>query len=106
MPRVTFMAHDGRTQQVLAAPGTSVMQLALDHGVSGILGDCGGSCACATCHCYVDQRWVQAFAAAEATEAELVSFAFDPLPESRLACQLVLGPEHEGLIIRLPQRQI
>lgn len=106
MPRILFIAHDGQTQEAQAQPGDSVMQAALDHGVAGILADCGGSCACATCHCYVDEAFVQSFAPAEPVEAELVSFAFDPQPNSRLACQLVLGAQHEGLVVRLPRRQI
>jgi len=106
MPRVLFISHDGHTQEAQAQPGASVMQAALDHGVAGILADCGGSCACATCHCYVGQAWLDSFAPAATIEAELVSFAFDPQPNSRLACQLVLGEQHEGLVVGLPQRQI
>jgi len=80
MPRVIFIAHDGRTQEAQARTGDSVMQTGLDHGVTGILADCGGSCACATCHCYVDEAWVQSFVPAAAVEAELVSFAFVTCP--------------------------
>ena len=106
MLRVVFIAHDGHTQEAQAQPGDSVMQAGLDHGVTGILADCGGSCACATCHCYVDEAWLHSFAPAAAVEAELASFAFDPQPNSRLACQLVLGAQHDGLVVRLPRRQI
>ena len=106
MPAITFIESDGRAQVLQVKPGVSVMQAAVDQGVRGILADCGGTCSCATCHCYVDEAWAASFPPAGQEEAELVSFAFDPLPNSRLACQLVLGPQHEGLIIRLPKRQI
>lgn len=106
MPTITFVESDGHTQVLPLEPGKTVMQLALDHGVRGILADCGGTCSCATCHCYVDARWMPTFPAAPEHEAELVSFAFDPQPNSRLACQLVLGAEHDGLVIGLPRRQI
>jgi 2Fe-2S ferredoxin len=106
MQTITFIENDGRTHEVSVQPGSTVMQVAIDNGVRGILADCGGTCSCATCHCYVDDGWMQAFASAPEQEAELVSFAFDPQPNSRLACQLVLGPEHDGLVIRLPRRQI
>lgn len=106
MATITFVDSGGRAQVVPLAPGKSVMLHALEHGIPGILADCGGTCSCATCHCYVDERWTTRFPAAPEHEAELVSFAFDPQPNSRLACQLVLGPEHDGLVIGLPRRQI
>lgn len=106
MQTIQVFEHDGRAHVLGAEPGQSVMQVAIDNGVRGILADCGGTCSCATCHCYVDDAWVPSFPAAAEHEAELVSFAFDPQPNSRLACQLVLGPEHDGLVVRLPRRQI
>jgi 2Fe-2S ferredoxin len=106
MGTITFVDSDGRAQPVPLVPGKTVMQHALDHGIRGILADCGGTCSCATCHCYLDAAWVSRFPAAPEQEAELVSFAFDPQPNSRLACQLLLGPEHDGLVIGLPRRQI
>ena len=106
MPTITFIEADGRQHVVQAEAGRSVMQVAIDNDVRGILADCGGSCSCATCHCYVDEAWVPQFGPATQAEAELVSYAFDPLPSSRLSCQLVLGPAHDGLVIRLPKRQI
>jgi 2Fe-2S ferredoxin len=106
MLTITFVDSQGSEQVLHVEPGKSVMQVAIDNGVRGILADCGGTCSCATCHCYVDDGWMQAFASAPEQEAELVSFAFDPHPNSRLACQLVLGPEHDGLVVRLPPRQI
>ena len=106
MPRITFVEADGREHVLDAAPGQSVMQVAIENDVRGILADCGGCCSCATCHCYVDDAWAPRFAPASVEEAELVSYAFDPLPNSRLSCQLLLQPEHDGIVIRLPKRQI
>ena len=74
--------------------------------VPGILADCGGCCSCATCHCYVEEPWGGLFPTASVEEAELVSYAFDPRPTSRLSCQLVLTSAHDGIEIGLPKRQI
>lgn len=82
------------------------MQVAIDNNVAGILADCGGCCSCATCHCYIGEAWVGKFPPALVEEAELVSYAFDPQPTSRLSCQLVLTAEHNGIQIGLPRRQI
>ncbi len=103
---ITFVDAAGTRHAVQAQPGQSVMQAAIEHGVRGILADCGGCCSCATCHCYLDEAWARCFPAASVEEAELVSYAFDPLPNSRLSCQLVLRPEHDGIVIGLPARQI
>lgn len=106
MPHITFISADGQSQTLRVAPGQSVMQAAVENDIRGILADCGGSCSCATCHCYLDEAWTSRFAPASVEEAELVSFAFDPLPNSRLSCQLRLEEGHDGLVIRLPKRQI
>jgi len=82
------------------------MQAAVDNGLSGILADCGGCRSCATCHCYVDLAWTGSFAPPVEAEIELVSYAFDPQPNSRLSCQLQLEPRHDGLVIGLPRRQV
>jgi 2Fe-2S ferredoxin len=106
MPAITFIAADGTSQTLQVEAGQSVMHVAVENDIRGILADCGGSCSCATCHCYLDEAWASRFPPASVEEAELVSFAFDPLPSSRLSCQLVLGLDHDGLVIRLPKRQI
>ena len=106
MPIITFIAADGKSQSLQVDAGQSLMQAAVYNDIRGILADCGGSCSCATCHCYLDEAWASRFPPASVEEAELVSFAFDPLPSSRLSCQLQLAPEHDGLVIRLPKRQI
>ena len=106
MLRIIFIEHNGRQHEVLAEPGLSAMQAALDNQVPGIVADCGGCCSCATCHGYVDAPWDSRIPAASEAEAELVAYAFDPSPRSRLTCQIMLTPELDGMVIRLPRRQI
>ncbi|MBL8338966.1 MAG: 2Fe-2S iron-sulfur cluster-binding protein [Rhodoferax sp.] len=106
MLQITFIDADGTTHALQVEPGQTVMQAAIENDIRGILADCGGSRSCATCHCYVDPAWAERFPPASVEETELVSYAFDPLPTSRLSCQLPLQPEHDGLVIRLPPRQI
>ena len=103
---IIFVDADGNRRILQVEPGQSVMQVAIDNKVAGILADCGGCCSCATCHCYVGEAWVGLFAPPSVEEAELVSYAFDPRPASRLSCQLVLTAEHDGIQIGLPRRQI
>lgn len=103
---ITFVDAQGQRRALQVEPGQSVMQAAVAHDVRGILADCGGCCSCATCHCYVDAAWTERFTPASDEEKELVSYAFDPLPNSRLSCQLQLGPEHDALVIGLPPRQV
>ena len=103
---ITFVDADGTRHELRVEPGQSVMQVAIANNMRGILADCGGCCACATCHCYVDEAWTARFPSASVDEAELVSYAFDPMPTSRLACQLILASQHDGIVIGLPKRQI
>ena len=105
-PRITFVDADGKHYALQGEPGQSVMQAAIENKVPGILADCGGCCSCATCHCYVEEPWGGLFPTASVDEAELVSYAFDPRPTSRLSCQLVLTSAHDGIEIGLPKRQI
>ena len=106
MHTVVFIEHTGVRHEVQAAPGRSLMQVARDSNVPGILGDCGGSCSCATCHAYLDP----AFAAAlpEMTEGE--HFMLDAVPDrranSRLCCQIKLVPELDRVVVELPQEQV
>ena len=105
-PTITFIDANGNRRTLQAEPGQSVMQAAIDNKVPGILADCGGCCSCATCHCYVEEPWGGLVPTASVEEAELVSYAFDPRPTSRLSCQLVLTFAHDGIEIGLPKRQI
>lgn len=106
MPLVKFISHDGNEQEVHVASGTSVMHAAVDNGVPGILADCGGACSCATCHCYVDDAWLDKVPAADDVETQMLDFVMDAQPNSRLSCQIVVEDELDGLVVRLPASQI
>lgn len=105
MPTVTYIKHDGSEHEVHVESGTSVMQAAVDNMVDGILGDCGGACSCATCHCYVSDEWKDKLPAADVVEQEMLDFVMDPQPNSRLSCQIVMSDELDGLKIHLPKSQ-
>lgn len=104
--KLTFIEHNGTGHALMAKPGQSLMEIAQDHNVQGIVGECGGCCSCATCHGYIDPAWLEHLPGASAEELELVSYAFDPLPNSRLTCQITFTPALEGLVVRLPKRQL
>ncbi|MFV3126816.1 2Fe-2S iron-sulfur cluster-binding protein [Niveispirillum sp. KHB5.9] len=105
MAKVHFVAPDG-TRETLAIPdGWSAMAGAMADGLDGILGDCGGAMACATCHVYVDPAWVAALPPPTDTELAMLEMAIDPRAESRLACQIRIQPALDGLVLGLPARQ-
>jgi ferredoxin, 2Fe-2S len=106
MPLVKFISHDGEEQDVHVAVGTTVMHAAVDNGVTGILADCGGACSCATCHCYVDEQWLDKISEPDEVEVQMLDFLVDPQPNSRLSCQIVVEDELDGLVIRLPESQL
>ena len=107
MPQVTYIEHDGTAHQVELEEGLSVMRGAVDNGVPGIDADCGGECACATCHVYVDDAWLGITGTPESgsQEASMLSFAALAQPNSRLSCQVKVSEALDGLIVRLPEGQ-
>jgi 2Fe-2S ferredoxin len=106
MTKIIYIESDGTEHSVDAADGTSVMQNALNNSVPGILGDCGGCCSCATCHGYVDPRYLDKIAPKSELEAVLLEGAIDTQPNSRLTCQIKVEPALDGLVIRLPKSQL
>lgn len=105
--KIRFIARSGIETEAAAKVGNSVMQIAVTNGVAGIIGECGGSLACATCHCYVDEAWSAKTGEPSSMEADMLDGAVaERRPTSRLSCQIVLAPEHDGLIIELPETQI
>ena len=106
MLQVTFIEHDGTTHQVAAPPERTLMQIALDNGVPGILGDCGGSCSCATCHAYVDARWIDQLPPVSETEVFMLEGVPEPRETSRLCCQIRMTQELDGIVVRLPEEQV
>ena len=105
MPKITFIEHNGTPHTVEIAVGKSVMQAAVENFVPGIVADCGGSCACATCHGFVDDRWRAAIPAVQADEQSLLEGLLETQSNSRLTCQIEITPGLDGLVVRLPRSQ-
>ncbi|MDV7272195.1 2Fe-2S iron-sulfur cluster-binding protein [Thioclava sp. A2] len=107
MAKITYIEHNGTEHVVDVKPGMTVMEGARDNGVPGIDADCGGACACSTCHVYLDEVWVARVPAKEAMEEDMLDFAWQPDPEkSRLTCQIKVTDDLDGLIVRIPEKQI
>ncbi|WEX07427.1 2Fe-2S iron-sulfur cluster-binding protein [Chelativorans sp. AA-79] len=105
MTKLTFIAFDGTEFDLEAENGSTVMENAIRNGVPGIEAECGGACACATCHVYVDEQWTEIVGPPEAMEEDMLDFAYDVRPNSRLSCQIRVRDELDGLVVRVPERQ-
>ncbi|TWG59465.1 MULTISPECIES: 2Fe-2S iron-sulfur cluster-binding protein [unclassified Aminobacter] len=105
MTKITYITHDGTRFEVEAANGSTVMENAIRNSVPGIEAECGGACACATCHVYVDEAWADVVGAPEAMEEDMLDFAWEVGPTSRLSCQIKVRDELDGLVVRIPERQ-
>jgi 2Fe-2S ferredoxin len=105
MPKVTFIEHNGTAHTVEAVAGQSLMRAAVDNGVPGIDADCGGECACATCHVYVEAAWLARTGERSEMEQSMLSFAAVTQDNSRLSCQVQITPALDGLVVSLPEGQ-
>ena len=105
MATITFIQNDGTERVVQAEPGMTVMEAAVKNGVVGIAAECGGACACATCHVYVEEAWREPTGSPEQMEEDMLDFAFDVRPSSRLSCQIKVTEALDGLIVRIPDKQ-
>lgn len=105
MPRITYVDFEGTERTVDAHVGDSVMETATTHDLPGIDADCGGACACATCHVYVDPAWTDLIGKPEELEAEMLDVAEDVRDNSRLSCQIKITDEMDGLIVVTPESQ-
>src|ERR1700729_3690779 len=105
MPKITFIAFDGERRTVEVAAGTTLMRAATDNRVDGIDGDCGGNCACATCHVYVDPAWVDRLGARTPCEVDMLNLVAELRDNSRLACQIDVDASLDGLIVATPESQ-
>jgi 2Fe-2S ferredoxin len=105
MAKITYIAADGTRTEVEAENGSTVMENAIRNGVAGIEAECGGACACATCHVYVDEAFREVVGAPEPMEEDMLDFAFDVRPNSRLSCQIRVRDELDGLTVTVPERQ-
>ncbi|RRI03527.1 (2Fe-2S)-binding protein [Mesorhizobium tamadayense] len=105
MTKLTYIAHDGTQFDVEAENGSTVMENAIRNAVPGIEAECGGACACATCHVYVDEAWTAEVGEPEAMEEDMLDFAYEVRPNSRLSCQIKVRDALDGLVVRVPERQ-
>ena len=105
MAKITYIEHDGTTHEVEVKPGLSVMEGAIKNNVPGIDADCGGACACATCHVYVDPAWQGKTGERNAMEESMLDFADNVEDNSRLSCQIKVTEELDGLVVRMPESQ-
>jgi 2Fe-2S ferredoxin len=104
--KITFVEPRGSEKTVDASIGTSLMEAAIHHRIAGILGECGGACACATCHIYLSSHWMSVAGEPTDTEKGLLEMVIDPTKESRLACQVMIDATMNGLVARIPENQV
>jgi len=105
MAKITFIEASGAAYETEAQNGSTVMETAIQHGVPGIVAECGGACTCATCHVYVDDAWTEVVGGPSVMEEDMLDFAFDVRPSSRLSCQIKVRDQLDGLVVRVPGRQ-
>jgi 2Fe-2S ferredoxin len=105
MPVVTYISHNGAINEIEVTSGSSVMQGAVDNMIDGIVAECGGSCSCATCHCYVDPAWTGKIPPPSEMEKDMLECVLEPQDNSRLSCQIKITDELDGLVVRLPESQ-
>ena len=105
MPKITYIEHNGESHEIEVANGLSVMEGAVQNNISGIDADCGGSCACATCHVYVDEKWFDKLPKKESAEEDMLDMAYEPKKNSRLTCQITVTDDLNGLVVKMPLKQ-
>jgi len=105
MTHITFVEADGTRHETEAEPGSTVMETAIMNGVPGVIAECGGACTCATCHVYVDKAWTEVVGGPSAMEEDMLDFAFEVRPESRLSCQIKVKEPLDGAVFHVPSRQ-
>jgi 2Fe-2S ferredoxin len=105
MPKITFIDSQGTARVVEGETGATVMETALKHGIPEIEAECGGACACATCHVYVDEGWFEKTGGPSPMEEDMLDFGWEVKPNSRLSCQIKVSEELDGLVVTTPERQ-
>lgn len=103
--KITFIATDGSATELIGAPGQTLMSLAVAHNIDGIAAECGGACACGTCHCYIDGVSGITLPSPQDDEIGMLEFVMDPQENSRLSCQVKLDETCDGLVVHLPAAQ-
>ena len=105
MIKITFVDNDGTARSVEGEEGATVMETAIRNNIPGIVAECGGACACATCHVHVAEDWKDAVGEPSPMEEDMLDFASDVRPTSRLSCQIRVRPELDGLVLHTPRQQ-
>ena len=105
MPKIIYIDNQGNSKTIEVENGLSVMEGAIQNDIPGIDADCGGSMACATCHVYVEEKWLNKLSKAEEAEVDMIDMAYEPKKNSRLSCQLIVSDELDGLTVFTPAKQ-
>ena len=105
MAKITFISHENQKYTVEVQNGLTVMEGAVQNDVPGIDADCGGGMACATCHVYVNEEWLDKLPSKEDGEEDMLDMAFEPKQNSRLSCQITSSDDLEGLTVNIPSKQ-
>ena len=105
MPKITYKEYQGNSKTIEVDKGFTIMEGAIQNDIPGIDADCGGSMACATCHVYVEEKWLDKIQKAEEAEVDMIDMAYEPKKNSRLSCQLIVSDKLDGLIVTTPEKQ-
>ena len=105
MPKITYINHNEKITTVEVDKGLTVMEGAIQNNIPGIDADCGGSMACATCHVYGEEKWLDKVPKAEDAEVDMIDMAYEPKSNSRLSCQIIVNEELDGLVVKTPLKQ-
>lgn len=106
MAKVTYIEHNGTKHEIDVAPGSSVMQAAIENNVRGIIAECGGACSCATCHVYIDEGWLARLDKKREDEEAMLEAVCEQRPNSRLSCQIKVSESLDGLVVTMPEKQV
>ena len=105
MAKITYITHDNQNHTIDVKNGLTVMEGAVQNDIPGIDADCGGSMACATCHVYIEEKWLDKLPKAEDAEVDMIDMAYEPKKNSRLSCQIIVSDEVDGLEVTTPEKQ-
>jgi|TARA_B110000914_G_C15473950_1_gene452118 2Fe-2S ferredoxin len=105
MAKITYIEHNGKSHTVEVKNDLTVMEGAVENNIPGIDADCGGACACATCHVYIDPEWFDKIPEIESAEEDMIDVAFEPNKFSRLGCQITVSDDLDGLVVKMPSKQ-
>ena len=105
MAKITYIDSSGTARTVEAENGATVMETAIRNNIPGIEAECGGACACATCHVYIDEAWRAKTGEPSPMEEDMLDFGYDVRANSRLSCQIKVSDELDGLVVRTPEKQ-